>query len=160
MHGITSAASVVVIGAVLLFGQRGFLHRAPSPLGPTTDIALTHSAAVILSLAASSGKDPSLIELSQDGPETVTLDVPASWTLREVRGAALSAVPSQKVDLTYTRWQLPAHVTLSFHASADSLTVHNSGRTTLLIKYKRVQLSTGRVIADSILLQDKPARLW
>ena len=161
--------SAIALAGILLFTVREdrlrLQKKHPTPLasgelrGAVAEIAVEHDAAATLTIRQSSGKNEGIVEFAGEGAD-LRLSVPSSWERRDVRGAALSDVPSDPPAMGYTRWHLPEGVTLSFHvAGSPVLSIRNPSPTPLLIIRRKVDIVRGKVEEKSVLIKEGAVRL-
>jgi hypothetical protein len=125
-------------------------------------IGVEHSAPLSLSFSVSRGKLPGMLQVSHDGSETILLSLPSPWTLKEVRGVALSAVPADKETFGYRRWHLPPKAVLLFSLPTipDGAQVLNPSKIPLELRIVRVDLQSNTADTDVFLTTDQPQRIW
>ncbi|MDD4318704.1 MAG: hypothetical protein PHW10_00025 [Candidatus Peribacteraceae bacterium] len=157
---------LLVSGTVVLAVLSSVIvQRRPQPasLPPMTDIAVEHAQPLRLSVIAGSGTASSLIDFALDGDaESASLTLPDTWTLREVRGARLEDVTSERPSLGYIRWSAPRGAVLSLRVPQlpGALVVHNPSQVPLYLHTKRIDLRTGETEEETYLVKDDPKRVW
>lgn len=158
--------AALLLAAVLLMSERaGTLLGASGtpPAAGRSEITVEHTQSLTLHVTVAAGKREGIVEVSADGPDTVTMSTPASWERREVRGAAIEESSAAPPAFGVARWALPAAVTLSFRvrdADAEGLSVRNASDTPLLVVAKRVNVVTREVQERSVLVKDEVVPLW
>ncbi len=158
-HGLLAFCALILSG-ILLLSLRTSLQRQATPMD-WTDIGVQHAGAMSLRIRQSAGRDPALMELLSEDAAEAFVHLPSSWTLREVRGAARETLATAAADGDYTRWAIPAGVTLSFFAPGDPhLRIHNGSATSLLILATRVDLQKNTSDERSVIVNEKAAELW
>jgi len=158
MHGTAFLAAAVVAVLGILFALSDAKLSARVGTGVSATIGIEHQKAARLNLTVSAGVGPGLAELSCACDETVFLSLPATWTLREVRGAALEQVPADEAAFGFRRWTLPPNVTLSLHVAAlpDSYEIHNPTNVPLQLTLRRINVADGHVDENVHLIQRSP----
>lgn len=152
--------SALTLAGILLLTIHADRQGSQADRPQTAQIAVEHDAAATLKVVQSAGKAAGIVEFAAEG-SIVLLSVPSSWQRRDVRGAALTAVTADAPALGFTRWRLPANVTVSFRIDGSpSLTVRNASPTPLLVLGKRVDVVDGRIAEKSVLLQEGEVRMW
>ncbi len=160
---LTFLSAIALAGILLMTVREDRLRMQKSEVDvPATEIAVEHDAAATLTIRQSDGKKEGIIEFAGEGAD-LRISVPSSWDQRDVRGAALSAVPSDPPAMGFTRWHLPKGVILSFHVEETrnfaSLRIRNPSPTPLLIIRRRVDVVSGKVEEKSLLLKEGTAQL-
>ncbi len=160
LHLVLAACSAGVIGTVVL-RLGADVTGTVVPRIVATDLAVEHHSPLTLRLRSTNGRSPGLLQISHDGMETVDVSVPEDWILREVRGAALSQVPSDPPVGGFRRWHVPAGAAATFQTpKAVRLRIHNPTGATLLVRHERVSLSAGTTEQDSVLIGKDFAEIW
>lgn len=159
LTGIT-LASALTLAVVLLVSARSPASDSPTP-GIPADIAVEHASSLTLSLRYGTGRSRGIVEIVTEGNDASAISVPEAWQRREVRGGTLAAVTADPPSLGFVRWHLPPRVTLSFWTPAiPSLVVKNASKTPLLVVTKRVDVVSGKVLEDSVIIKDKEVMVW
>lgn len=170
---LTLFSAATLAGMLLLIARADRLRdRTTEKKGPAAEIAVEHDDATTLTILQSSGKNDGIVELSGAGDDML-ISVPSEWERREVRGAELSAVTADdpsfaaeetaegRTDMGFTRWHVPAGVTLSFHVrGSPALAIRHPSQSPLLVVAKRVDVRTGEVREKNVLIKERGARLW
>ncbi len=160
-HGKVMLASVVAVAVSLIAGMRGGSLPGTASVtdAATQNIALEHGAPVTLSMVIAEGREPGIVDLWHDGTVTHRLTVPATWELREVKNATLADVAAQTTG-EFRRMAFPAGAHLSFIVPPpDAITLHNSSRGMMQVKWKRVNVDKGTVREETMLVKSKALRL-
>jgi len=125
-------------------------------------IGIEHAGRSDISITASRDANPGLLQIRSNGSGTVVLILPIEAKLREVRGMALQAVVSSTSSGTSKRWQLLSGITFSFTIpfSPSTLTIESPSDAPLLLKTRSIELKTGNVVDDSVLMQRGRTVVW
>lgn len=156
-HGKMALASMMAVAVTVIAGLAGSsLPGDTLRSAPTQDIALEHGAPVTLSLVITEGRITGIVDLWHDGGVTHFLTVPATWKLREVRGATLADVKETQTG-GFSRRPFPAGARMSFAVPGnDSITLHNSSRGMMQVKWKMVNVDEETVREETMLIKNKP----
>ena len=154
------ALGMLILAIVFLRTQMRLLATVGSSHAPVL-IGVEHEHPLELTLTISAGAGAGIAEVGHRADETMHISIPASWTLREVRGSSLEAITKDPPSFELIRYTLPPHVVLSFTVPAvpEHLTIHNAGASILSVQTVEVHLDTGEVKRDVQLVKDK-AELW
>lgn len=153
------AAATIAATAVAL------IRTAREPPPPArADIAVEHAgtATMTLVLGTKTGSQRALLTLRHAGSGTAAVSLPAHWSLREVRGGRLEDLRMDPPTFGLRRYHVPAGVEASFTLSPVPSTVlmHNPSASPLQVRVMRINLSTGLVREDRVLIQKNPTPLW
>ncbi len=163
LFGITFVSAVTLSVVVLLSARTSALRAdlEAKRLARTAEIAVEHADPLTLAIHLSSGTREGIVELRTDGAETARVSVPSAWELREVRGGALSSVTHDPETMGFLRWNLPGNVTASFRVTdTASFSIRNPSESPLLVLAKRVNVRTGAVEEESVMVTEGTVRLW
>lgn len=110
----------------------------------------------------SRGGTPGIIELQMKSGTGVQMTLPASWTLREVRGMDLSGVTSQAPTLGGRTWSITGKGIASFWMTSQSRSfqLRNTGGNPLAITVKQIFVRENRVDTQEYLVTDRPVQVW
>ncbi len=152
--------SALMIAAISIMMRGG---NAAVPTGDAVPeeqaILAGHAGPVSLSVIRGVRSGLEVVEFEPDA--ALFLTVPATWTLREVRGAVLENVQSEPGGTGYTRWTLPSGSRFSFLTDkATHLTVHGAGSGTLLLKIRHIDLQNELTRETTQLLKEGKIQLW
>ncbi|MCF7844358.1 MAG: hypothetical protein K9M03_00835 [Kiritimatiellales bacterium] len=157
-------ALVVTAAVISVFSFQSFRASVqPSVLEPIRiEIGIEHELPLSISLSASELKGSGLIDIKQDGEETISVNLPSSWQRKEVRNVPLSEVTSENTSFGFKRYQMPAgaSVTFTIPEYPDTMLIHNPSGITMKVNLKIVDLQTNTVETNVVLVQDSPAQLW
>lgn len=103
-----------------------------------------------------------LIELTHDGKETVLVGLPETWERREVRGRSLEDTPADPPSFGFIQWHVPEGAILSFRAPGipHTLDIQNPSSVPLKIRVVKVDLTTGAVERNVMLVTDQEVNIW
>jgi hypothetical protein len=153
LHGKTFLASLVL---VLFAGS--MIVRLQEDAGGESSQTLTveHGASFGLGIAIGENETLKLLEIANQGEETIHITVPEDWRRTEVRNVPLASVAPSAPGLGYVRWTLPASASVSFRSPKTwgDLTVQNASKIPFKILLTKVELETGRTEKDVILVKD------
>ncbi len=126
-----------------------------------TTILVEHQEPLALTLRATAGKMPGILDISHDASTGALLHVPENWTVREVRGARVTDVISAPPLFGSRRFTIPARATVSFTVPLPgNVRIQNPSGIPLLIRTIVVSLPDGKTTDDSVLITTKPAVVW
>lgn len=119
-----------------------------------TNIGIEHREALRIRIRVTVDRTPGLFEFSHDAEEPITIHLPASWMQRDVRNVPLSSVSSAQTDQGFTAYILPPNAQISFIVPTDMrpLSVHNASTAPLTIRYEKVDLQSGILERDVMLV--------
>ena len=124
-------------------------------------ILVEHQDPLALTLRATVGKMPGILDIHHDGSTGALIHVPDNWTVREVRGARIADVASAPPLFGSRRFVIPARATVSFIVPhPGSVRVQNPSGSPLFVRSTLVSLSDGKTTESSVLITTKPAVLW
>ncbi|MDD5026197.1 MAG: hypothetical protein PHH13_02350 [Candidatus Peribacteraceae bacterium] len=161
-HVIAALAVAAAIGATVFGSLQADVSTPGRDLPPATDIIVEHSQPLTLSVSASVLKGVGMLDVTNQGQETIALSIPTSWNRREVRGVPLKAVIADASSLGSTRWNLPAQASVSFGLPAfpESVMIHNPSKVSLTVPLTLVNLFTGASDRNILLVKELPVTLW
>ncbi|MBI3332268.1 hypothetical protein HYZ99_04940 [Candidatus Peregrinibacteria bacterium] len=161
-HLVAGLAAAVVVFA-LVKGLSGS-NFSRSATGPGTDIGIEHSEPLTVEFrfGVKQNAPSGLIEVTHDGTETVYVSLPDTWERREVRGRSLEDTPGEESEFGFVRWHIPQGATLSFRTAEmpRDLDMHNPSGIALKIRLVKVELMTGAVERNVILVKNAPVNVW
>ncbi len=130
--------------------------------GPLAELGIEHDVPAGLTLEMGSLQGHSVIDITMESERDVYLSVPDSWERREVRNVPLESVVSDPPSLNFVRWKVPGTATISFYAPStpSQILLHNVSDPPLKVSLARVNLDTGKVERNVILLQKSSIELW
>jgi hypothetical protein len=159
-HPILAIGGAVLIAALLLTN----IKKPEAPLQPLALImTVEHHGRQTLSVNAAKNSKPGIVELRKDGSGTLMVKLPEQMVLREVRGAALAAVQKSNASKGMRTWTLPSAATLSFilePRSPSSFIIRSQSSDPLLLKLKTINVASGSVLHDSMLLGKGEVTMW
>lgn len=157
----TSLLAAATLGIVIVGIIRG---AENAKTAVRADIAVEYAAPVTLSLTVGTKgtSGGGLLSARHSASGSVGLSVPETWQLREVRDGAVEAVAADAPTFGSRRYHLPPGMTASFvlRPVPSEILLHNPGGKPLLIQLRRIDLATGRVRDDRLLVQQRPTPLW
>ncbi len=153
IHGKTLLATLILVlffGAVVWSGEED--------AGGTIDLTIEHSAPFSLTLSIGKRGEQRLLEVGNEGNQTIAVTLPESWERREVRNVPLASVVSHAPALGYAQWQLPPGALVSYRTMQpwQTIVLHNPSAIPLTIRLKKIDIATGKTDQDVILMKDKP----
>ena len=118
-------------------------------------IAVEHGKPLALTVVLSRIAGGAIVEIGQDGTETIFLSVPDVWIRREVRGTALSDTTADAPGLGFLRYRLPAGAVISFRAGAapDTVALLNPSAVPIKVRTTLVDTAAGTAEEDVRLAQ-------
>lgn len=156
MASILSILLVLIISLVLgLSRMKADITNAP------IDIGFEHTTALGLDITLTVGGDHPIFKIGQDGNETAYINLPSSWTRKEVQHANLSDIKSEVAELSYNRWNLPQGAVITFEADAkwQDIILHNPSRIAYKIRLTTVDLEKDSADYQVILAKDESVHL-
>lgn len=162
MFSLHGRAAILTLLPLLIGGAYGIVQRERAELlKAPIDIGIEHSQSAAVSFTRSADTRPQFIDVANEGKETVFISLPAAWERGEVRGGALSSVAQDRPMFGYSRWRIPAGLTIAFKSSLrwDGATFHNPSGVPLRIKIITVHLKKGTSEREVYLLSNDPLRI-
>ena len=160
-HAITGLAAALVFAILVLSLRSG---NPGNSTGENVNIGVEHEAPLTIEFrfAIKDNVPVGLVELSHEGRETIFVSLPESWERREVRGRSLTDTPSEDPSFGFKRWHMPEGATLSFRTPAmpRTLDIHNPSGVVLKIRIVKVDLTTGVVDRNVMLVKDAAVEIW
>lgn len=128
----------------------------------TVDIGIEHSMPLSLRMEYSVHNDAAIMRIGSDATETISISLPEEWQRGEVSGASLSDLRKDDPTFGYVRWHIPQKTTLTFRISKvpDHLVLHNPGTSPLKLSIAKVNIQTGEVERDILLIRDSTVVVW
>ncbi|HAI98713.1 TPA: hypothetical protein DCL30_04230 [Candidatus Peribacteria bacterium] len=161
-HVIAALAVAAAIGATAFGSLKADVSTPGGELPPATDVIVEHTQPLTLSVSASVLKGVGILDVTNEGKETIALSIPTSWNRREVRFVALKAVTADASSLGSTRWSLPPKASVSFGLPTfpASVMLHNPSKVSLTVPLTLVNLFTGVSDRNILLVKELPVILW
>lgn len=160
-HVLTGLAAALVFAPLVLSLSNNV---DGNPTGESINIGVEHEAPLTIEFrfAMKENIPVGLVELAHEGRETIYVSLPETWERREVRGRTLAETPSDEPSFGFTRWHMPEGATLSFRVPAmpRTLDIHNPSGVPVKIRVAKVDLTTGVVERNVMLVKDTPVEIW
>ena len=158
-------ALIIVIVAVVAFSTNNIkqaqITAKPRPVNPA-EIGIEYNEPLSVSIEASEMKGKGLFEIEQNSAEEILLSLPGDWIRKEVRNAAIKDVTFETASLGFKRWHMPEGASILFELPKfpSSLIIHNPSKVTVKVSTTRINLESGSVENEVVLVQEGPVKLW
>ncbi|PIR52664.1 hypothetical protein COU76_05355 [Candidatus Peregrinibacteria bacterium CG10_big_fil_rev_8_21_14_0_10_49_10] len=131
-------------------------------LSKTSDIGVEMQAPLSLALEYTEREGSAIVRLSNGSEDSVVINLPEEWQRGEVSGASLSDVHHETTVFGLLRWHFPPHSGITFRVqhAPQHVVVHNPSRFPLKLSSTNVDLMSGIVQKDVVLVQEGTVRIW
>jgi len=108
-----------------------------------------------MTLSVGEGKETGMAEISQNSPGNISLELPDTWKLREVRGGQLSQITNETGAPGSIKWLLPPTLILSFTtpSSLGTIRLQHTSSGSLELHTARINLLTNKTQEETYLIQ-------
>ena len=158
-------ALLVLSASIAIFGASSFQRAQVVPkqrIENPVEIGIEHNEPLSVSIEASEMKGKGLLEIEQSGAEEILLSLPSDWIRKEVRNASIKDVTFETASLGFKRWHMPAGASILFELPKfpSSLIIHNPSKVTVKVSLTKVDMESGLVENEVVLVQEGPVKLW
>jgi hypothetical protein len=128
----------------------------------TVDIGIEHSQPLSVRMEYSVRNTNGIMRIGSDSSETISISLPEQWERGEVTGAPLSALRKDDPMFGYTRWHVPEKTTITFKIPKvpEHIVLHNPSTAPLKLTVAKVDLETGAIEKDILLIRDSTVPIW
>lgn len=159
MFSFHGRAAILTLLPLLIAGAYGIImQQYEENLRQGIDIGIEHALPGAVTFTRTADTRPQLIDVTNEGKETMFISLPEAWVRGEVRGGPLSSVAEDRPMFGYRRWHIPAGVTISFQSPLrwGGMTMHNPSGIPLRLKIITVNLKKETTEKEVSLMSDAP----
>ena len=128
----------------------------------TVDIGIEHSEPLAVRMEYSVRNTHGIMRIGSNSSETISISLPEQWERGEVTGAPLSQLRKDSPMFGYVRWHVPEKTTLTFKIPKvpEHMVLHNPSTAPLKLTVAKVDLETGTIEKDVLLVRDSTVPIW
>ena len=157
----TFGALLALFSVIIIGSQSG--DTLATLIQKPVDIGIEHTKPIAVTLEFTKRDGAGLLQIITESEEMVFISLPSAWQRTEVRNTSIEFVTADAPTFNYSRWHFPPNASISYRIPADapdSIVIHNPSHSPLKLSTVVVDLETGSVTRDVVLMKDEPIKLW